>query len=190
MNKRQILISGAIIGTLGLAVLIIRRLTNSYSSITSAINSAMGNYFTISELCYSDTAKEKGIDNTPPQSVQVNLSLLIHHVLNPIRERYGKPIKVSSGYRCAALNTLLGGVSNSQHLTGQAADLVPTSGGTLSDIFRSAIVVGTFDQLILECSKKGTKWVHVSYSPSPRHQILYYNGNSYANIASNWQQYV
>ena len=153
----------------------------------------MGNYFTISELCYSDTAKEKGIDNTPPQSVQVNLSLLIHHILNPIRERYGYPIKVTSGYRCPALNAALKGSSTSQHMTGEAADLVPTGGrNDVGAIFRAAIAVGGYDQLILEKpNTKSTGWVHVSYSAHQRRgQILYYNGNSYANIASNWQQYV
>lgn len=149
----------------------------------------MGNYFTIAELCASNTAKEKGINNTPSQAEKVNLSLLITHVLNPIREKYGKPIRVSSGYRNAALNKAVGGVSNSQHLTGQAADLVPTNGGSLADIFRAAVAVGSFDQLILE--KPGnTAWVHVSYSDSPRREILYYNGQKYTDISRNWQNYL
>ncbi|MBE6341441.1 MAG: peptidase M15 [Bacteroidales bacterium] len=151
----------------------------------------MGNYFTIDELCYSDTAKAKGIDNTPSAQVQSNLVKLINNTLNPIREKYGKPIRVSSGYRSDALNKAVGGVSNSQHLTGQAADLVATNGGSLADIFKAAIACNNFDQLIWEGPKNSsTKWVHVSYADNPRREILYYNGNGYTNIASNWKNYV
>ena len=149
----------------------------------------MGNYFTITELCASATAKSKGIDNTPTQQARVNLALLIDRVLNPIREKYGKPIRISSGYRCPLLNAAVGGVSTSQHLTGQAADLVPTNGGSLADIFRAAIACNNYDQLILE-KPSTTMWVHVSYSTTPRREILYYNGKSYTNIASNWEKYV
>ena len=189
--KRQLLIGGSVVALIGVAVLIFRHLTRNYSNVSTLINSAMGNYFTISELCYSDTAKAKGIDNTPNTSQQANIALLIKHLLNPIREAYGKPIRISSGFRTKALNTLIGGVPNSQHLTGQAADLVPTAGGSLANIFRSAIKVGNFDQLILETNAQGTSWVHVSYNgTSNRHQILRYLGGTYTDISNSWQNYV
>jgi hypothetical protein len=194
IDKRKLLLGGGIVGIIGLTALIIRHLTKNYASITTAINSVMGNYFTINELCASTIAKEQGIDNTPNATVKANLTALINNLLNPIRERYGKPIRVSSGYRCEALNKYIHGVDNSQHKKGQAADLLPTTGGSLADIFRAAIAVGNFDQLILE-KPNGTMWVHVSYSPNPRHQILYYdgkvhNGTKYPDISSNWERFL
>ena len=80
----------------------------------------MGKYFTISELCKSDTAIEKGIDNTPSSEVVERLNMLIDNVLDPLREWYGKPIYISSGYRCPELNKAVGGVSNSFHTIGCA----------------------------------------------------------------------
>ena len=191
MDKKNLIIAGSIAAATAIAVLIFRRMTSSYANMSTLINSVMGNYFTIDELCYSDTAKAKGIDNTPNAEVKANLANLINNVLNPIREKYGKPIRVSSGYRCTALNKAVGGVNNSQHLTGQAADLVATNGGSLADIFKAAIACNNYDQLIWEGPKNSnTKWVHVSYADKPRREILYYNGNGYTNIASNWQNYV
>lgn len=150
-----------------------------------------GNYFTIDELCASSTAKAKGINNTPTEAVKRNLTDLINNCLNPIRETYGKPIIISSGYRCPALNVAVGGASNSQHTTGQAADLVPASGGSLQDIFQSAIKCGNFDQLIYEQNSKGSKWVHVSYDASRhRGQILSYKNGTYTDITNNWKTVV
>lgn len=80
-------------------------------------------YFTITELTKSATATKQGIDNTPSAEVTANLTALVDKVLDPLREIYGKPIYVSSGYRCPKLNKAVGGVSNSQHLKGEAADL-------------------------------------------------------------------
>ena len=57
-------------------------------------------YFTIEELCHSDTANARGIDNTPTEEVKANLEALIDNVLDPLREAYGKPIYLNSGYRC------------------------------------------------------------------------------------------
>lgn len=152
--------------------------------ITQQINAAMGNYFTIDELCYSDTARAKGISNTPNASERANLQKLINTVLNPIREKYGKPIRVNSGFRSLALNTAIGGAKNSQHMTGCAADLSPTSGGSLAAIFRAAVACNNYDQLIIEKSGNST-WVHVSYSPIPRRQMLSFNNGTYTAININ-----
>lgn len=150
---------------------------------------ATKNYFTIGELTASDTAKAKGIDNTPTPAAKQNLQDLITNVLNPVREIYGKPIIISSGYRCPALNTAVGGAANSQHKTGQAADLVPANTkGSLEQIFAACVAVGNFDQLIIEQNSKGQRWVHVSYDTSKnRRQILSFVANrnpQYINITA------
>ena len=81
-------------------------------------------YFTIQELSASATAERLAIDNTPPRAAQQMLTVLVEQLLDPIRRRYGAPIIVTSGYRCPALNTAVGGVANSHHILGCAADIV------------------------------------------------------------------
>ena len=80
-------------------------------------------YFSISEMTRSDTARRLGIDNTPSDKIKNNLTLFIEKVLDPIREDWGSPIIVSSGYRCPELNKAVGGVKTSGHLYGFCADL-------------------------------------------------------------------
>ena len=81
-------------------------------------------YFTIPELCASATAQREGIDNRPPECAYHLLHVLVEQLLDPIREAWGEPIVVSSGYRCKELNALVGGAKNSHHLLGCAADLI------------------------------------------------------------------
>jgi len=147
------------------------------------------NYFTIGELTASNTAKAQKIDNTPTPAVKQNLQKLITNLLNPVRELYGQPITVSSGYRCPELNKAVGGASNSQHQTGQAADLVPANKkGTLEQIFAACVAVGNFDQLIIEQNSKGQRWIHVSYDAAKkRRQIMSFVANrspQYINITA------
>ena len=80
-------------------------------------------YFSISEMTRSDTARRLGIDNTPSNEIKKNLTLFIEKVLDPIREDWGSPIIVSSGYRCPELNKAVGGVKTSGHMYGYCADL-------------------------------------------------------------------
>lgn len=119
--------------------------------------------FTLEELCASSTAKEKGIRNVPGTAEVVNLCALAHHVLQPLRDACG-PIVISSGYRSAALNKAVGGVANSQHMKGEAADIFikgdMSYGRQIFDHIRRNLV---YDQLIWEHNAKGTYWVHVSY---------------------------
>lgn len=118
-------------------------------------------YFSIRELSYSSIAVSKGIDNTvKDQEIKDNLSALIMKVLDPLREKYGKPITISSGYRCAALNKAVGGASSSQHTKGQAADISTGSKAENKKIFELIKEMGEFDQLINESD---FSWVHVSY---------------------------
>ena len=86
----------------------------------------MKQYFTIKELCHSDTAKAKHIDNTPTKEAESNLIRLIDF-LNPLREKWGSGIRINSGYRCPALNKAVGGAATSAHLTGNAVDMYPVN---------------------------------------------------------------
>ena len=79
--------------------------------------------FTLDEFVRSGTAKAHGIDNTPPQPAVANLGALARAVLQPIRDYLQRPVKISSGYRCQALNRAVGSASTSQHTQGQAADI-------------------------------------------------------------------
>ena len=81
-------------------------------------------HFTIQELSASASAERLAIDNTPPRAAQRMLTILVEQLLDPIRRRYGAPIIITSGYRCPALNTAVGGVANSHHIVGCAADIV------------------------------------------------------------------
>lgn len=127
-------------------------------------------YFTIAELTKSDTANKLKINNTPTEAVKKNLTALVDNVLDPLRELYGAPIYISSGYRCAKLNKAVGGVANSQHLTGQAADINQGSYTENRRVFTYLEEYGDFDQLLWE---NGGAWVHVSYRADGknRHQV-------------------
>lgn len=120
----------------------------------------MSKYFTIEELCHSDTANARGIDNTPTEEVKENLQALIENVLDPVREWYGKPIYVNSGYRCTELNKAVGGVSNSQHVKGEAADIDVHNTTENQQIYDYITQNLTFDQCLFE---NGGAWIHVSY---------------------------
>lgn len=115
--------------------------------------------FTITELCRSETAKKAGINNTPPMGVADNLMLLIVNLLQPLREKLGKPVIITSGYRCAYLNKLVGGKETSQHVMGQAADIrvKGIAPAALCAFIKSSGL--TVDQ----CINEYDQWVHVSY---------------------------
>lgn len=126
-------------------------------------------YFTISELTKSATAKRLGIDNTADASIRANLTALVENVLDPLRERWGMPIIVTSGYRCTALNKAVGGATNSQHTKGMAADIRTVSDSRADNmkllrcLLRSGIV---FDQVICEYpdAQGRPDWIHVSFN--------------------------
>ena len=120
--------------------------------------------FTLEELTASATAKAKGISNNPGQTDIVNLCGLVHNVLQPLRNWWGKEVKIGSGYRSLALNRAVGGVSNSQHMKGEAADLcIDGDMAKARSWFQYIKQHCEFDQLIMEHNAKGTYWVHVSY---------------------------
>ncbi len=133
-------------------------------------------HFTIAELCRSTTADIKCIDNTPAPEIHEKLQTLIEELLDPIREAWGKPIRVNSGYRCPALNKAVGGVSTSQHQKGEAADLNAGDPAKNRELFDKIVEMQkagriAFDQLIDEARYK---WVHISYRKTDnRGQVLH-----------------
>ena len=132
--------------------------------------------FTLEEMVRSSTAKRKGIDNRPADLETLNnLSRLVNEVLQPIRDVYGKPIVVGSGFRCPRLNKAVGGVANSDHQYGCAADIHSLS-DTLVDNMELWLVIMKMAkaerihcrQVIFEYgdTKFGPDWIHISINNS------------------------
>lgn len=131
-------------------------------------------YFTIQELCHSDTANSLGIDNSPNEEIKSHLIQLVEELLDPLRNAWGSPIKVNSGYRSLRLNKALKHASaTSAHLIGYAADLVPQNGKI--EEFKRFVPRWLrennvpFDQCILETDGNGKQWVHLGLY-NQRHQ--------------------
>ena len=115
--------------------------------------------FTMSELIHSDKAVQYNINNMPDITSLDNLFNLIVYCLQPIREKIGKPMIISSGYRCPRVNKLVGGKDNSQHQKGQAVDFT-IKGLSVQNIIQLIVKSGIeYDQLINEYDK----WVHISF---------------------------
>ena len=128
--------------------------------------------FSLEEMYRSDTARRCGIDNKPQtEEVVENLRALCLEVLQPLRDHLGKPVVVSSGYRCKDLNKKVGGVENSQHLKGEAADIKVRDREELIDVMRYIMDETDFDQLIREKSGS-TEWVHVSHKRNGNYRRL------------------
>ena len=145
-------------------------------------------YFTISELIASDTAKAKGIDNSPTTAVRANLVALIETLLDPLREAWKSPIKVTSGYRCSILNRAVGGSSTSAHLYGCAADIVPLNGKIAEFKAFCRGYIGSrrhlYDQVILETDGE-REWVHIGLKTKDgrkRGQLMECKNNRYTYL--------
>lgn len=131
-------------------------------------------HFTLAELTHSQTADRLGLDNDPPPEVVENLRKLALG-LEMVRALIGAPIHVSSGYRSPAVNRAVGGSRNSQHMTGQAADITAPGFGTPLELVKA--ITGSaipFDQCILEFPGKDGRsgWCHISFADEPRRQAL------------------
>ena len=120
-----------------------------------------------------------------PAEVEANIEALVSNVLDPLRDEYGKPIYVNSGYRCEKHNKAVGGVPRSQHMLGQAADisLRLTAYGLQDELMKLARIIvtqGRFDQLILYPT-----FLHVSYKRNGmnRHRVLKKTATGYAEIS-------
>lgn len=121
-------------------------------------------YFKIEEFGRSETAKRLGIDNSMPGYVRENIEALVEMVLDPLREAWGRPIAINSGYRSVELNRAVGGVWNSNHLSGEAADLKVGSMAELESMADMVVSLGLpFDELLLERNSAGAIWLHVAY---------------------------
>ena len=123
--------------------------------------------FTLKELTKSDTATRLGLDNTPDEETIENLKLLCEKVLQPVREHFGKPVTINSGYRSPESNAAVGGSKTSDHCKGQACDL-EIDGVANPDLAQWIMDNLDYTQLILEFYTQGqpnSGWVHVSYNP-------------------------
>lgn len=118
-------------------------------------------HFTLAEMTRSTTAIRKGIPNVPSIDDIRALTLLCVKVLEPVREHYGKPVIVTSGYRAPRVNVAVGGSAASQHCNGEAADFTVQGESNLG-VCRWIHANLNYDQLIREFGEDG--WVHVSYS--------------------------
>ena len=121
--------------------------------------------FSLKELTVSETATRKGLDNTPNEAITANLKTLAETILQPLREHYGKSVKVNSGYRSPDVNASVGGSKTSDHCKGQAAD-IEIAGIANGDLAQYIADNFKFTQVILEFYTQGipdSGWVHVSY---------------------------
>jgi len=135
-------------------------------------------HLSLAEVSRSETAKRKGINNTPSGEHLENFKKLAENIFEPIREHFAVPIHISSGYRSKELNASIGGASSSQHCQGEAIDIDmdgSPSGVSNADVFKYIKDHLNFDQLIWEFgSDSNPDWVHVSYESTgkQRKQIL------------------
>ena len=126
----------------------------------------MATYFTLKEFIKSDTATKRGIDNTPDFEQVEHLRELVKKILDPMREAWGGPLTVTSGFRCPALNRAVGGVSNSAHLSAYAADIRPSDKRRTAKLILWAVCWLqengiAYDQCIDE-QVGGERWLHIA----------------------------
>lgn len=127
-------------------------------------------HFKLSEFTRSSTATARGIKNEPNEEQITNLKRLCQQVLEPLREHFGVPIVIGSGFRCSKLNAAEGGVKTSNHLTGCAADLHLPSNEVGREWFRWLMDNTHFDELIWENSDRKRYWIHIALRPSGNRQ--------------------
>ena len=143
----------------------------------------LSEHFALAEFTRSNKAQALGINNNPSAEAVEWMKQLVKNILEPLRQAWGQPIFVTSGYRSPALNRAVGGVRNSQHCLGQAADIVADLSLLNYDLGRLIIELSLpFDQLIFEgCyveyvagrPQHRCRWIHVSYGPKNRRQVIY-----------------
>lgn len=129
----------------------------------------------IAEATYSATALRKGIVNKPTVTHLISLKAVANNIFQPCRNHFGKPLRVTSGYRSKELNKAIGGSNNSQHSKGEALDMQSTDGYTNRELFMYIKDHLTFDQLIGEFPDNVGEfaWVHCSYKEdSNRGEVL------------------
>ena len=138
----------------------------------------LSEHLSLAEVTRSETAKRRGVSNMPTEAHIANFKLLAENIFEPIRNHFGKPIFISSGYRSAELNKAIGGAASSQHCQGEAIDIDMDGrpGGITNKMVFDFIKENlNFDQLIWEFKTNANPdWVHVSYESTgkQRKQIL------------------
>lgn len=134
------------------------------------MNIRLSENFTLEEFTYSRVAITNGLENVPNPRALKNLKKLVTYLLQPLRNRYKGTIAITSGYRNEAVNLLVGGAQNSQHMLGEAADCYIVEGPErLLEVLKESGLA--FDQAILYRKKK---FLHLSYREGyNRRQILY-----------------
>lgn len=135
----------------------------------------LSEHFTLEEMVRSATANRNNIPNTPSQAEIQWLQYLCVNVLEPLRNYMGRPITVSSGYRCPRLNALVGGVAKSQHQYGQAADIHILNKQDGDKIFAYLKTNKYVSKALYERSKStGSRWIHVAVAAVP---VRYFNSD-------------
>ena len=137
------------------------------NEVTINKDAKLSDHFTIGELTKTSA---KGIDNTPSHAAVLNLKNLCENWLEPLRQRYNKPILINSGFRSEAVNKAIGGVKGSNHLTGCAVDIRVTG---IEQAIRYACILldisakyeRDYDELLIERSPKGGYWLHFAVRP-------------------------
>jgi zinc D-Ala-D-Ala carboxypeptidase len=133
------------------------------STVGGILRSKLGQFFTLAELVRSTAAERLGLDNTPPPAAQANLERLVAKVLDPLRTHLGRPVRITSGFRSAAVNKALDGSPTSQHMLGEAVD-IKADGLTAVELATVILRLGVpVDQVIWYDPERGGH-VHVSYT--------------------------
>jgi len=147
---------------------------NEYNNIPDP-DMKLSENFTLGEFLSSKTAVQYGIANIPTKEHIRNMRNLCKEVLQPLRDHFCRPIRITSGYRCPELNEKVHGVGNSQHLYGCAADLHIDSIKEGKAMYFYICNHLDFDQLLFETNRFGVVWIHVSCKPDfkeNRHQAI------------------
>lgn len=139
------------------------------------IDQLKSEYFTLQEFIRSSTATRLKIDNTPSAEILRNIEYGVQMVLDPLRRIHQRPIIITSGFRCAKLNKAVGGVTNSWHTKGNAADIHIQDENEAKEIFEILKTLPSVDTVLFEHSRS-SQWIHVQWdiNKTPRH---HYNFN-------------
>lgn len=135
-------------------------------------NPLKSDYFTLQEFIKSTTAARLKIDNTPTNEILRNLQYGVSMVLDPLRRIHQKPIIITSGFRCEKLNKAVGGVHNSWHTKGNAADIHISDENEAREIFNILKTLPSVDTVLFEHSRS-SQWIHVQWdmTKTPRHHF-------------------
>lgn len=136
---------------------------------TALLRVPLSENFQLRELLVSDIASSRAIANLPNAEQLLALVRLCNNVLEPVRQHFGRPVIVTSGFRSDALNRAIGGSSTSQHSLAEAADF-SVSGQSNMVVCRWIAAHCPFDQLIYEFGESG--WIHASYGPRHRRDLM------------------